>query len=377
MDARLLKLAVGLSVVLAMGASHRTENFVVRAPTAKIARQVGLTAERYREKLSIEWLGKKMPRWSRPCSVRVKVGQIGAGGATTFAFDRGEVFGWRMNVQGTLERILDSVVPHEVSHTIFATHFRRPLPRWADEGAATLVEHESEQRRQRLLLKQVMQTGRRIPLQRLLSMKEYPQGMQNVLTLYAQGYSLADYLVQQGGRQRYLAFLEDAHRRGWNDAIQSHYDLRNVDDLEERWDAWVTAGSPRLNLDEARQLADAGSSRVRHGRPGLVVRSQSPDPGEAVGSRGVPRENLQLPASAVDGRRSATGGRQPRQNKGWAPMADQRLPRPEPLTLRIDLSANREGTTRRLPAQAGNRGRAISEETEQHRQDPFLPNGSE
>ena len=55
-----------------------------------------------------------------------------------------EVFGWDMKIQGSEERVLDSVLPHEVTHTIFASHFRQPLPRWADEGACTTVEHVSE-----------------------------------------------------------------------------------------------------------------------------------------------------------------------------------------------------------------------------------------
>src|SRR5690606_37286166 len=121
---------------------------------------------------------------------------------------------WRMNVQGTRERILDSVIPHEVSHTVFASHFRRPLPRWADEGAATLAEHEVEQRRQDLHLKQVW-NSHKIPLKTLLSMTEYPSDMRDVMTLYAQGYSLADYLVQKGGKPRYLKFLDLAEQEGW------------------------------------------------------------------------------------------------------------------------------------------------------------------
>ena len=40
----------------------------------------------------------------------------------------------------TARRILDSVLPHEITHTIFATHFGQPLPRWADEGACTTVD---------------------------------------------------------------------------------------------------------------------------------------------------------------------------------------------------------------------------------------------
>lgn len=278
MDARprcavLLRLALLLSVLSSAGAVSRTPNFVVQAATPQIAAQVAQTAERYRDALAMEWLGKKLPRWHRPCQVSVRVGRLGAGGATTFAFDRGEVFGWRMNVQGTLERILDSVIPHEVSHTIFASHFRRPLPRWADEGAATLVEHESERNKQSMMLRQVFNTPRRISLQRLLSIREYPRDMQSVLTLYAEGYSLASFLVQREGKARYLAFLEDAHRHGWDRAIQTHYKIRGVAALDRQWSRWVMAGSPRLSLPKGQQLAAAGPPVPRT----LVVRSQSPD----------------------------------------------------------------------------------------------------
>src|SRR5579872_6759819 len=222
-----------------MGATSRTPNFVVTAPTPEIATRVAQAAEQYRKQLALEWVGYELPRWAAPCPVKVKVGQLGAGGATTFSFfpnahGSAEVCNWDMQIQGSLERILDSVLPHEVSHTIFACHFRRPLPRWADEGAATLAEHESEKRRQVLTVRQVINTRRRIPLKNLMNIKEYPSDMQDVMTLYAEGYSLAELLVQQGGRQQYLKFLEDAHEQGWDKALQVHYGYRGVDDLERR-----------------------------------------------------------------------------------------------------------------------------------------------
>lgn len=265
------------------GAEYRTRNFIVTAPSPEIAEKCGKAAEHFRKALAIEWLGEEMPPWYKPCTLRVKVGQIGAGGATTFAFDRGEVFGWRMNVQGSLERILDSVIPHEVSHTVFASHFRRPLPRWADEGAATLIEHESERRRQSMLLKQVWDTPGRIPLKKLLSMKEYPSDMRHVLTLYAEGHSLADFLVQAGGKTRYLEFLDTAHKHGWDRAIAEHYNLKGVNDLESRWDSWVMAGSPQLKIPEGSQIASndnvekAGSPErsAQFERP--LIRAQSPE----------------------------------------------------------------------------------------------------
>ena len=128
-------------------ARHKTANFVINAPTPALAKEIGEAAEHWRQQLAIEWVGKEMPPWSRPCPIRADVApHLGAGGVTTFVFDRGEVFNWNMTVTGSRERVLDSVLPHEITHTIFACHFRQPLPRWADEGACTTVEHASENR---------------------------------------------------------------------------------------------------------------------------------------------------------------------------------------------------------------------------------------
>jgi hypothetical protein len=279
MEARLSRLLVVMSLFSSAGAVYRTPNFVINAPTESIAKQVGDAAEIYRAELAIEWLGKRLPGdWAKPCTVRVKVGQVGAGGATTFSFDQGHVFGWTMQVQGSLERILDSVLPHEISHTIFASHFRRPLPRWADEGAATLVEHESEKRRQQLTLKQVFNTPRRIPLRKLLTLTEYPSEMRNVLTLYAEGYSLTDFLVQRGGRSRFLKFLEEAHRKSWNVALRKHYGFESIESLEKRWNTWVMAGSPELYPSEERHLAGVVSDNDKHPPTvNVTIRAQNSD----------------------------------------------------------------------------------------------------
>ncbi len=277
MDAVVFRGLLLVTAFSSIGATYRTPNFVVDAPTPEIAEQVGQVAEHYRKTLAVEWLGKEMPNWHRPCTVKVKVGQIGAGGATSFSFDRGEVFGWRMNVQGSLERILDSVVPHEVSHTVLACRFRRPLPRWADEGAATLAEHDSEKLRQKKLVEQILNTTRRIPFRELFAIKEYPRDMNDVLTLYAEGYSLAEYLVQQGGRNRFLQFLDDAHQQGWDRAIAKHYREKDVNDLERQWNSWVVAGSPRLNLPEGQLLAAAEDGNNGTGSSQPIVRAQSPE----------------------------------------------------------------------------------------------------
>jgi hypothetical protein len=109
-------------------------------------------------------------------------------------------------------------------------------------------------------------------------MKEYPSDMQAVLTLYAEGYSLADYLVQSGGetgKERFLRFLQDAHEHDWNHAIHTWYGLRDVLSLERRWNNWVMAGSPEIRDLDNRAIAQADAQEMR--KKGILVRSQSPE----------------------------------------------------------------------------------------------------
>lgn len=283
MEAHWIRLAIGLAAVSSMGAQVRSPNFTVTAPTEEIAQQVAQHAEHHRHRLAIAWVGYELKNWYAPCPIKVKVGQMGAGGLTSFTFERGasgemEVFGWNMVVQGSLERILDSVIPHEVSHTIFACHFRRPLPRWADEGAATLAEHESEKRRQTMMARQILQSSRRIPFCQLLDTMEYPADPQAVLGLYAQAYTLAELLVQKGGRPKYLRFLADADKQGWDRALSKHYGYQSVDALEQYWKRWIDSGSPNLNETPQTELL-VNNRRVRGTQDSdLVVRSQSPEP---------------------------------------------------------------------------------------------------
>ena len=235
--------ALAFIALPAMGQTYMTDNFVVQAPTRAIAIEIAEAAERYRHDLAVEWLGKAMPQWTAKCTIVVRVGRnLGAGGATSFVFDDGEVFGWRSTIQGSRERILDSVLPHEILHTIFASHFRAPVPRWADEGACTTVEHASRRAKQHKLLIEFLRARRGISFDRMLSMKQYPR---DVLPLYAQGYSLSQFLLYAGGKQRFLSFVGGGMQTGnWPMTVLSHYEIGSIRELQDRWLDWVKAGSP-------------------------------------------------------------------------------------------------------------------------------------
>jgi hypothetical protein len=226
-------------------AGVRTANFMVTAPSPDLAQEVARAAEQFRRDLAIEWIGQELPRWAEPCPIEVQVGpHLGAGGATSFMFDRGRPFGWRMQIQGSRERLLDSVLPHEVTHTIFATYFGRPLPRWADEGACTSVEHVSEKAKQEQMLKQFLRSNpsRGIPFNRMFAMKEYPA---DIMPLYSQGFSLVRFLLDQGGKQKFIQYVADGlrHER-WDDVTEQHYGFRDLSELQLAWVDWVAAGSP-------------------------------------------------------------------------------------------------------------------------------------
>ena len=250
-------------------AGYRTANFVVEAPNPQLAQKIGDAAEQYRHDLAIEWIGQPLPRWSQPCPITAEVAPtLGAGGATSFVFDRGEVFNWTMTIQGSEERILDSVLPHEVTHTIFASHFRQPLPRWADEGACTTVEHPVERARQHRLLIEFLRTGRGISFPEMFAMKEYPA---DVLPLYSQGYSLARYLIERGGRKRYIQFVGDGlASSNWPESLSQYYGIHDIAKLQNVWLEWVKRGCPAppasvaAAIPQARDIARA-------------TRGQSPD----------------------------------------------------------------------------------------------------
>lgn len=260
-----LLLIVSLATT-ANAADYRTQNFIVMAPSAELAKAVGDSAEAYRRDLATHWLGRELPPWPNPCPIRVIAGNMPAQGVTQY--NRSPVRDFQMEVVGTPERILDSVLPHEVTHTILATHFGRPLPRWADEGICTTVEHESERAKHEEKLREFLRTRRGIAMNTLFLLTEYPQ---DVLPMYAQGYSVCQFLIAQRGPQQFVAFLGDYMQRpSWTDNVRLHYGYSSLAELQEQWLAWVSVGNgpvdrfAKINLQNPSsqnpQLASRGNS---------------------------------------------------------------------------------------------------------------------
>jgi len=248
--------------------------------------------------LAIEWVGHELPAWEDKCPITCHVGsRLGAGGATSFMFRQGRPFGWTMSIQGSRERILDSVLPHEITHTIFATHFGRPLPRWADEGACTVVEHVSERQKQHNMLYEFLTTHRGIAFNEMFAMKEYPH---DVLPLYAQGYSLTRFLIAQGGKQKFLAYVGDGMRwKNWTKATSTHYGYGSLSELQVRWLDWVRRGSPKLST-----------------QPNLIAQA-APEPAETLVAVAATEPHGDTPSRVVPAALISSNDAQDDAQPGW------------------------------------------------------------
>ncbi|MBX6314398.1 MAG: hypothetical protein IRY99_16015 [Isosphaeraceae bacterium] len=268
MEARLSRPAEGRRVgaVMALvvvpfltGASYRTTNFVVSAPTAEAAKRVGDHAEVCRRAIARAWLGRELPAWPVPCPIQVVLTAGEAGGITEFGFAGNRVSDQHIKVEGRLDRILASALPHEVTHTIFAAYFGGPMPRWADEGASLLSEDLRELRRHDQIVADLLARRGDLPLARLFRVEQYPR---DLMGFYGQGYSVSRFLVEMGGRPRFLQFVRDGMQQGWDLAARKHYSFADCRELDRAWRAWYKVVASTTGPTETSPL---------------VVRAQSAD----------------------------------------------------------------------------------------------------
>jgi hypothetical protein len=284
-----------LASLASLGAEVRTTNFIVHAADAQVCQSIAQWAEHYRREKAVVWLGQEMPTWPQPCPLFVQVSMQGPSGATSFHFGQGRVLGMKMEIQGPLERLIHSVLPHEITHTVFAHHFRCPVPRWADEGGSVLSEDDIERKRHDELVRHILNQRQQIPLRTLFSLKEYPP---QVMCLYAQGFSMSDYLVKRSDRRTFLSFIGAGQQGGWDNAVRSFYGHNTVEELESAWlqhlystrrqpNALVAQNQPKSGF----QATTASRTQVRLTAPPVqplepysVVRGSMPAP-EQVGQR--------------------------------------------------------------------------------------------
>lgn len=290
-----------------------TENFAVSAPTKALAKTFGEYAEKYRKEKAIDWLGAEMKPWPARCPLTVVVEPNRTGGETTFSFvssNGASVVGsQKMKIFGGVEQLLHSVLPHEVTHTVFAHHFGQAVPRWADEGGSVYSENDEERYQHDVRCRELLNTGKGFRLPVLFSMNKYPPDMH---TLYAEGYSVVSFLVAKGGadgRKRFLEFVRVGmlnDNRNWEQAARQVYEFDSVDDLQLEWIQSLKATRP-VRLDTGKT---AGPDTVAAGpkpRTTALLASSARGPQTRTSPVGVPLLDEPVVARGVPPATEPTG----------------------------------------------------------------------
>jgi hypothetical protein len=168
------------------------------------------------------------------------------------------------------------VLPHEITHTVFAYHFKRPVPRWADEGGSVLSEDDIERIRHDKLARSILNGSQQIQMRQLFALTEYPQG--KVMHLYAQGYSVSNYLVMMSNRQHFLNFLGHGMSYGWDSAAWTYYKHRSVEELESAWLTHLreTKGMNHIDVAQGKIGPKAQAAAKDTPAKGTVVRLTVP-----------------------------------------------------------------------------------------------------
>jgi RNA polymerase sigma factor (sigma-70 family) len=261
-------------------------NFAVECSEPRSACVVAEMAELQRKQIAERWLGKELPNWGRPCTIQVtitpepdfakgasKTSEFGLSlhntkGVTSMTF-QGDNVGLSMTLEGPLDRLLADTLPREVTHAVLATHFGKPVPRWADEGIAIMNESPEDQNRYMHKAWDLLAGDRTMKLKNLLPMREYPNDRESMLLLkgnpwlfYVQGYSLTRFLVERKERATLLGFVKDGMVGDWNKAAMKHYGFRDLDEMEETWKKESSKGMPAKTAEE---LAARATSQLPPG----------------------------------------------------------------------------------------------------------------
>ena len=136
--------------------------------------------------------------------------------------------------------VLYAVLPHEITHVVIADRFTaKPMPRWADEGMAVLTEPLEKKRAHLRNLGDYMKRGHVYSASQLMTMADYPSGA-NWPMFYAESVCMVEFLVERGGAEKFIEFMEQSVRGGYESALNRVYGLAGFEELDRTWNTYRT-----------------------------------------------------------------------------------------------------------------------------------------
>ncbi len=114
-------------------------------------------------------------------------------------------------------------------------------------------------------------------MNRLFLMTEYPD---DILPMYAQGYSVCQFLIAQKGPQQFVQFLGDYMQRpSWTDNIRKHYGYESLAELQEFWLSWVAGGNGPVDRFAKNSSTTDNAIALASGATPAMANVQQPNAG--------------------------------------------------------------------------------------------------
>ncbi len=223
---------------------HKQEN--------ALAGRVLQVAEQTRTRMQQKWFGASNETWDPKCDIYLHptaqdytraTGQANSPGHSYVRKEARRAIVRLIELHTDEADLLAAILPHEATHVVLLSEFGlQMLPRWADEGMAVLSEPAERVARHRANLARCQQDNQLLPVKDLLQLDQYPSP-RFIRAFYAESVSVVEYLVNQRGPTEFTLFLQDALRYGYDRALQRHYGLQGMSDLEARWSQTALRGS--------------------------------------------------------------------------------------------------------------------------------------
>ncbi|MGN6547679.1 MAG: hypothetical protein ACTHK7_21700, partial [Aureliella sp.] len=216
--------------------------------------------ESLRTELRRVWGPRGDAPWAPRCEVVLHpslasyLGAVGPGaaqtkGCSTIELHSGRISKRRIDLRIEPDGAL-SALPHELTHIVLADRFggQQP-PHWLDEGIAMLADTRDKQFLHARDCHDALASGRSLPLGQLLNFNGFSSADQ-MPAFYGQSLSLVQMLARQDNPQRVVDFAVDSMNHGYPRALQKHYGIGSIDELEARWRAFAAsqAQSPHRPL---------------------------------------------------------------------------------------------------------------------------------
>jgi hypothetical protein len=230
-------LAISLPVTAFGAGLAFNDDLRVIASTQALADETLARAESFRQEIALEWFGEALAPGKAPTIISVELTPHEETGIT-WPIDHPKRKFHRVWLAVPRQPMLAGMLRHEMVHVLVAARFSvGVVPAFADEAAASLSDDPGRAARRREILDAMARSGQWPGLGTILTADAIGPSDE---TSYAVACSLAEYLLTRGDKPTFLRFAVAGKRAGWDAALEQHYQIGSVRQLQERWREWVS-----------------------------------------------------------------------------------------------------------------------------------------